>query len=162
MGMLATPAVEFKGRSGPSGGEKLRRRNALPKAVWIFQRQSHRVLGAAVATGAWRDEESKQLFLDMSRAVPFADAPILEAAMWKFEAGVFHLRLDAEIRFRKHLALVGGMIAVHFAHYLTFTTWKVVAINECETLIAWSDPSLTCILPVPISHIVAMGVVGRS
>ena len=107
-----------------TGGAKRRQKNALPKCVWVYEKQDKTVTGAMVLHSCEASPTSMELRWTADRAVKFVEPVPITAGMIKYLSLVFELSPTADLDLRHKEAACGDGIVLQFPEFMEHH-WKV-------------------------------------
>ena len=140
-----------------SGASKRRAANALPKAVWMYDKKRREIIGVCGLTGCELILASQNVSWVLQRAVALENVkPIVVNTHCNYLGSMFELFTDVELAFRQEKTLLGGPIALQFPEFLG-GRWRVFALDKASTQ-PFLDPAQALRVETPISQARSCGI----
>eukprot|EP00959_Pyramimonas_sp_CCMP1952_P220208 4604157-Pyramimonas_sp.AAC.1 len=115
---LPQNALDTPRRKRKSGGDKRRERNALPKAVFVYEPSMKCITGAMIVCTCFQITDSSKVRFSCSRAVPLAERFQVTQEMKAYSGSVFKLLVEHETQCKEQEVRVGGHLYNHFSEFL--------------------------------------------
>lgn len=154
--LLWAPEAPRVPAARPSGSDKRRARNKLPKAVLVFEKATRVISGAIILVACGRVNGEEKIFWNVSRAVRLTTPVGVTNDMVQYTGAIFMLNFPAETRLRGDIAACGGLLRDHFPEFAT-VRWKCFTVGFC-TKAAYDDPLLMAEWRTASSHAFHLGV----